>query len=88
MKSLLIEKIIESELQAKRFKGKVLWFSSRDGRGIIASEECENLGEGHEIYVDSSVIGDLDELKNGQRVSFVFNTNILDCACAKDVKLE
>ena len=78
-KSKLIQFIVDNNLENEVFTGSVLWFSERDGFGIILMEN------GSEIYTDVSVIKDRASLNKGQRVSFKFNTAIKDCACAKDV---
>lgn len=47
-----------------RLQGKVLWFSIRDGNGIIKDEA------GNEYYTDISLIKDRLPLKPGSQVSF------------------
>lgn len=79
--------IKENELEATIFTGKVLWWSKRDGNGIVVMEDNEHVGSGHEIYVDASVLKNCEELIPKQRVSFNINTDITDCLCGKNVKL-
>lgn len=55
---------------------RVLWFSERDGNGIIKTLE------GDEFYIDISVIPNRKNLKPRQLVKFKVNTKIKDTKCA------
>lgn len=81
MKSKLIEYVIENNLENELFTGKILWWSDRDGNGIIIPDNTN-----HEVYIDSSVITD-GIPKDESRVEFKFNTKILHCACGKEVNI-
>jgi hypothetical protein len=60
--------------------GTVLWFSDRDGNGIILDENKK------EYYFDTSVWKNktLKPLRT-QLVKFDLNESIKDCKCAKNV---
>lgn len=64
-----------------KLTGKILWYSERDGNGIIRDDN------GLEFYFDSSVWKDENVPEKRLEVSFVLNEAIKDCRCAKNVKL-
>jgi len=78
--SKLIAYIIENNLENDFFEGKILWFSKRDGHGIILMKN------GSEIYTDISTYKN-EIPEPGNTVSFNFNTKIKDCACASNCKI-
>lgn len=61
--------------------GKVLWWDTRDGNGVIADPR------GNEYYFDSSVLRSrtLGRLKAGQIVHFEVNSAISHTTCAHEV---
>jgi len=62
--------------------GKVLWWDTRDGNGIIVDSY------GNEFYFDSSVIEKSQKLpKKGQYVSFEMNPAIRKPICAYRIRL-
>ncbi len=62
--------------------GKVLWFSERDGNGIIVVD-----GEKTELYFDTSVIKYGEKICYRDAVSFKISTKIKHCKCAREVEL-
>lgn len=60
----------------------VLWFSERDGNGII-----KTLVDGKEFYVDISAIPNRQILKRDQIVVFKVNTKIRTMRCAIITKI-
>lgn len=79
--SKLINYIIDNDLSDTTFYGKVLWWSDNKGCGII------KMSNGSEVYVDNSVTKKRSNLKRNETVSFKFNVNIKDTACAMNVEV-
>lgn len=67
-------------MKQHRIIGLVLWFSERDGNGIILGIDR------NEYYFDVSVTK-LKNLKYGDRVTFIKNDRIKDCICARKVEV-
>lgn len=63
--------------------GRVLWWSDRDGRGVIVDPT------GNEFYFDKSVITDIGNrvVERNQFVLFEYNQKISDCLCAHKVAI-
>lgn len=63
--------------------GRVLWWSERDGNGIIVDPH------GNEFYFDSSVLkkSNSSKISRNKLVFFELNKSIKDCLCAKNVSL-
>lgn len=61
-----------------KYTGKVLWWSERDGNGIIKTES------GDEYYTDISVTK--ESLERNQWVTFEHNESIRDCSCAHKIE--
>ena len=61
-------------------RGEILWWSERDGNGVIVDPL------GNELYFDSSVVdeGDAGPV-DGAPVEYVVNRAVKDCLCARDV---
>lgn len=79
--SKLIKYIIDNNMHNEEFTGKVLWWSKREGHGIMVTSDVN-----HEVYFDSSVLKDKGYTpKSGDLLEFQFNTSVLDCACGKNV---
>lgn len=79
------QKKLESKMFPKlsKLEGKVLWYSERDGHGIIVDSS------GIEYYFDSSVIkSKIPKNMKGVLVTFELNTKIKDVRCAKNVKFD
>lgn len=64
-----------------KLSGYVLWFSERDGYGIIKTDA------GVEYYTDMSVTPNREPLKRNQRVEFEHNPRVKDCKCAWKITL-
>lgn len=62
--------------------GQVLWFSERDGNGIIID------ADGNEYYSDISATPNQQPLKRKQLVEFEVNPRIKDCLCAIVTKIQ
>lgn len=62
--------------------GRVLWFSERDGNGVIITND------GTEFYTDTSVIKTERPLKRNDLVIFEHNESIKHCICAKNVQFK
>ena len=60
-------------------EAKVMWWSERDGNGILVDNA------GNEYYFDKSVYMHGDSPKRGELMHFEINSKIADCLCAKDV---
>lgn len=62
--------------------GIVLWWSLREGNGIIIGEDKK------EYYFDRSVLSNeiSNNIKRMMKVSFLENYKIKDCLCAKEIK--
>lgn len=73
------------KFQSLRIEGLILWYSSRDGNGIVVDPI------GNEYYIDDSVINNKEIIreygKNRQAVSFKVNYGIEDCLCGMDVNI-
>lgn len=63
----------------KTLSGKVLWWSERDGNGVIKDVL------GNEYYFDSSVNKTGFVPVRGMKVEFNLNSKIKNCLCACDV---
>jgi cold shock CspA family protein len=63
--------------------GKVLWWDSRDGNGIIVD------ADGNEYYLDCSVLEQRSRhiIKQGLIVSFETNSAIKDTLCAYKITI-
>jgi hypothetical protein len=69
--------------KSKTLQGYIMWYSEKEGRGIILDEN------GRETYFDSSVIkSKLPDDKKKLRVIFEPNLSIKDVRCAKNVRLD
>lgn len=68
-----------------RIEGLILWYSSRDGNGIVVDPI------GNEYYIDDSVINNKEAIReygrDRQAVSFTVNYDIEDCLCGMDVNI-
>lgn len=64
-----------------RLFGTILWYSERDGNGIIKDDK------GVEFYFDKSVFKGSSMPEKRLNVTFVLNEAIKDCRCAKDVNI-
>jgi cold shock CspA family protein len=82
--SKLIKYIIENNMQDEKFTGEVVWYDERKGHGIISVSVC---AEGHEVFIDSSVLQGDFVPSRGDYLEFNFNTDIKHVACAKNVTL-
>ena len=67
----------------RKFAGTVLWWSERDGNGIITD------ANDNEWYFDGSVVNvaDMGSSTHGKQVTFEHNELIEDCLCACKVKI-
>src|SRR6185369_7814459 len=71
----------QEEWMGEMKRGTVLWYDKRDGHGIIVDEA------GNELYVDSSVLIELNYLSAKDKVLFEINQSISDTLCAHKVSL-
>lgn len=70
----------EAQAIEAHIKGKCLWFSDRDGNGIVVD------AQGNEYYSDISAIIDRKPLRRNEEVIFKVNYKITDCLCAVVIK--